>query len=99
MRRASRSDENQTAVVAALRKAGAKVQHLHGVGGGCPDLLVWHGTTLTLIEVKDGSKPPSARKLTPAQEKWHDEFQGAAHVVTSPEEAVNLILGRSQGVI
>lgn len=98
MRRAA-ADANQPEIVAALRKVGAKVQHLHGVGGGCPDLLVWHGKTLTLLEVKDGNKPPSARKLTKAQEEWHQEFAGAAHIVTTPEEAVNLVLGRSQGVI
>jgi hypothetical protein len=37
---AAKVDANQAAVVAALRKIGASVQPLHGVGAGVPDLLV-----------------------------------------------------------
>lgn len=36
-RRKARVDANQSEVVAAFRAAGATVQHLHMVGGGCPD--------------------------------------------------------------
>lgn len=36
-RRKARVDANQSEVVAALRAVGATVQHLHMVGGGCPD--------------------------------------------------------------
>ena len=93
-RRAARSDANQPEIVDALKKIGARVQHLHGVGQGCPDLLCGHGGNLTLIEVKT----PSG-KLTERQERWHEEWAGYVHVVTSAEEAVNLILGRTQGVI
>ena len=32
-------DANQPEIVAALRAAGATVQHLHEVGQGCPDIL------------------------------------------------------------
>jgi hypothetical protein len=76
MRRAAKIDANQTAIVKALRQMGCTVQHLHSVGDGCPDLLVGaHGVTL-LVEVKDGSKPPSARRLTPDQEIWHRSWTG-----------------------
>lgn len=40
MRRAARTDANQTAIVEALRKCGASVQSLAAVGKGVPDLLV-----------------------------------------------------------
>ena len=55
---------------------GAEVFDLSTVGGGCPDLLVYHPATkrLQLIEVKDGRKPPSARPLTPDQVKFHKRF-------------------------
>ena len=98
MRRAAKVDANQPDIVAALRKIGARVQHLHGVGGGCADLLVGHGNTLTLVEVKDGSRPPSEQKLNALQEEFHAQWEGFAFVVKSPEEAVSLILGRTQGV-
>jgi hypothetical protein len=74
--RAARVDGPQTAIVKALRSYGCSVTHLHGVGDGCPDLLIGiHGRT-GLVEIKDGTKPPSARKKTPAQIKWWDEWRG-----------------------
>lgn len=65
MRRARRVDANQGQIVAALRTAGCVVEITSDVGRGFPDLVVRtpRGTAL-LVEVKDGSKPPSARALT-----------------------------------
>lgn len=37
---------------------------------------------------KDGSKPPSARRLTPAQVEWHAAWRGSVHVITDVEQAV-----------
>lgn len=93
MRRAAKIDANQPAIVAALRALGAFVQPLHTVGQGCPDLLVaFRGQTL-LVEVKDGSKPPSARALTPDQKMWHANWQGGPlAVVTDEEGAIRQLL-------
>ena len=91
MRRAARVDHNQKQVVAALRGAGASVQLLHAVGEGCPDLLVGYKGLNMLLEVKDGSKPPSAQKLTPQQEEWHRDWRGHRVVVNSPEAALTAI--------
>lgn len=55
----------------ALRLAGCFVQSLAGVGKGCADILVGNDGRWYLIEVKDGSKPPSQRKLTDDEIKWH----------------------------
>lgn len=91
MRRAAKTDDNQAEIVAALRKIGASVQPLHAVGQGCPDLLVgWRGIT-SLLEVKDGKKPPSARKLTEDQVKWHAEWRGQVTVVETVEQAIEAI--------
>ena len=91
MRRAARTDGNQAMVVHALRSIGASVQHLHYVGGGCPDILVGYRGVNYLMEIKDGSKPPSARKLTPKEKAWHENWRGSVHVVLSAEEAINII--------
>ena len=91
MRRAAKTDANQREVVAALRAAGASVQLLHAVGEGCPDLLVGYKGLNMLLEVKDGSKPPSAQKLTPQQEEWHRDWRGHRVVVNSPEAALTAI--------
>tara|TARA_R110000868_G_scaffold207722_1_gene456714 strand:- start:3982 stop:4266 length:285 start_codon:yes stop_codon:yes gene_type:complete len=93
--RAARIDANQTAIIAALRQLGASVQPLHTVGGGVPDLLVGYRSRNYLIEIKDGAKPPSARKLTPEQVVWHEAWRGAVCVVTSPDEAIEFVRQRA----
>ena len=91
-RRAAKVDANQKIIVKALRDAGATVQHLHAVGAGCPDLLVGHRGLSHLVEVKDGKKPPSARKLTPDQVVWHRDWRGSpVHVVKSVTEALAVL--------
>lgn len=84
-------DDNQPEVVAALRKAGASVQPLHTVGQGCPDLLVGFRQKNFLMEVKDGSKPPSARKLTDDEEEWIGSWKAPVYIVNSAEEAIGLL--------
>ena len=89
MRRAARVDANQGAVMAALRAIGCSVTDLSGVGAGVPDLLVGFRGISGLIEVKDGSKPPSERKLTRQQEEFHRLWRGRPPVVvTSIDEAI-----------
>jgi Holliday junction resolvase len=92
MRRAAKIDANQEAVVIALRAAGTKVQSLAAIGKGVPDLLCQYEGTFYLIEVKDGRKQPSQRKLTEDQVKWHEEWKSAfLGVVESPDEALKFI--------
>lgn len=91
MRRAAKTDANQQEIIDALRKIGASVQPLHKVGQGCPDLLCgWRGMN-TILEVKDGKKPPSARKLTADQVEWHANWRGQVAVVETVEQAIEAI--------
>jgi hypothetical protein len=93
MRRAAKIDANQTQVVLALQAAGATVQSLAAVGQGVPDLLVgFQGKTL-LMEVKDGQKPPSARRLTEDQLKWHGAWRGGPLAVVDGVDAALRALG------
>jgi hypothetical protein len=86
--RAAKVDDNQTEIVSALRQIGASVQPIHMVGKGVPDLLVgFRGQTL-LLEVKDGSKPPSKRRLTPDEQEWHQAWRGHVAIVESVEDAI-----------
>jgi hypothetical protein len=91
VRRAAKTDANQAEIVATLRMVGATVQPLHAVGGGVPDLLVGFRGQTYLIEVKDGRKPPSERRLTPDQVKWHGEWRGQVAVAEWPEDALSTI--------
>lgn len=91
MRQAARVDANQSSIVLALRQIGATVQPLHMVGRGVPDLLIGYRGQNFLLEVKDGRRPPSQRKLTNDEQAWHEAWRGVVHIVYSAEDAVTLI--------
>jgi Holliday junction resolvase len=91
MRYANRIDANQNKIVDALRKAGAVVRII-SQGDGIPDLLVGYRGFTILMEVKDGDKVPSARKLTEAEQKFFDDWRGGMLViVNSVEEAIETL--------
>ena len=89
--RAAKIDANQNEIVKALRQIGCGVQSLASVGKGVPDLLVGFRGVNFLIEVKDGSKPKSAQKLTPDQIEWHRNWQGKTFIVNSVDHAIAVI--------
>ena len=95
MRRAARRDANEKEVIAALREAGAFVKAVNDEG--LFDLIVGYigpsGREHALfLEVKDGAKPPSARALTPAEAKFHEEWPlSNLFIVISAEHAVALL--------
>lgn len=92
VRKHGRVDANQAEVVEALRKAGATVQSLASVGGGCPDLLVGYRGVNHLVEIKDGSKPPSGRRLTEDEAAWHRAWTGEqVEVIESVEDAMYML--------
>ena len=91
MRYANRIDANQNKIVDAMRKAGAVVRII-SQGDGIPDLLVGYKGYTILMEVKDGDKVPSARKLTEAEQKFFDDWRGGMLVViNSVEEALETL--------
>lgn len=93
-RRAAKRDANHGEIVDALRSAGCGVVDLAAVGAGVPDLLVCgpvYPFPAHLLEIKDGGKPPSARRLTPDQERFHAAWKGEIHVVTSVDEALRVM--------
>jgi hypothetical protein len=90
MRRAARRDDNEQDIIKAMREAGAYVKQINDEG--LFDLLVSHRGETLLIEVKDGAKPPSARRLTDAEAKFHNEWPGSdLYIVNSVEEAIALL--------
>lgn len=90
--RIRRVDANQAEVVKALRKIGAAVTPIHTLGKGVSDLLVSFRQRWLVLEVKDGAKPPSARELTPDEERWIGEQRAPVYIVNSVTEAVDLLL-------
>ena len=92
MRTRAKVDANQCDVVAALRAIGCTVVSLAAVGRGVPDLLVGRLGRTYLLEVKDGRRPPSERKLTEDQLKWHGAWLGGTlAVVCDVESAIRAV--------
>jgi hypothetical protein len=90
MRRAARRDNGEQDIIEAMRAEGAFVKAINDKGTF--DLLCWYNGRTLLLEIKDGSKPPSARRLTPAELKFHDEWPGDnLYIVNSVKEAIALL--------
>lgn len=89
MRRAAKVDANHDQIVSALRTAGVLVLSMAALGKGAPDLLCGFHGRLVMLELKDGNKPPSARKLTPDQEEFHKAWASVPlYVVENPWDAL-----------
>lgn len=50
-------------------------------------MLVSRPGLAVIVEIKDGTLPPSHRKLTPAEVKFTHDYAGPYVVVLSPEDA------------
>jgi hypothetical protein len=91
MRRDARTDVNQGNIVNALRDVGASVAVTSALGSGFPDIVVGFRGVNYLMEIKDGSKPPSKRRLTPKEKEFHDLWRGSVVVVNDIDEALRAI--------
>ena len=86
--RAARTDANQSRIVQVLRKAGVAVTPLHMVGNGCGDILASFRGIWYVMEIKDGAKIPSKRKLTTDERDWIDAQHAPVHIVTTEAESL-----------
>lgn len=93
MRRAAKVDANHAEIVQALRSVGWCVWGTFRMGEGFPDVLMARAGVLRLVEIKDGTKIPSKRKLTPPQVIFRDQLQAAGVpviILSSVDEALAL---------
>ncbi len=91
--RASKVDANHAQIRQALRDSGFSCWDTHDQGKGAPDLVIgaW-GFVIVPIEIKDGAKSPSRRKLTPAEEIFHKNWRGyPVQIVESVGEAIQCV--------
>lgn len=85
--RARRKDANHADVRDGLRAAGYSVLDLASYGVSVDCLVGWDRGA-ALVEIKDGSKPPSARALTEDEVKLRDNWQGHYIIALSLEDAL-----------
>lgn len=90
--RPKRTDSNQSTLVKQIRTIpGVSVVSIHEKGQGVPDLLVGHRNKNYLLEIKDPSKPPSKRRLTPDEETFHQQWNGQIAVVHTLEDVLRIL--------
>ena len=90
MRRFAKVDDNQPEIVKFFRDLGWTVAHTHMVGKGFVDIIVAKNGVNVLVEIKDEKKPPSARKLTPDEQKFHEEWKGLIRIIESRQDVIDL---------
>lgn len=95
---AKRTDANQTEIVKKFRELGFSVLIMSDLGKGAPDIVVGAFGSNYLIEIKDGKKPPSARKLTPHEKMFHDTWRGQVDIISSPDEVSKFLERAVKGV-
>lgn len=84
-------DANQPEIVQVFRDAGFSVAHTHMIGRGFPDVIIGCPGVNVLIEIKDGSLSPSKQALTEDEADFADKWRGPLAVITSVQEAQQLI--------
>ena len=88
-RRAAKVDDNQKEVVALFRKLGWTVLIISQLKNCC-DIIVSKAGRTVAIEIKDGAKPPSARKLSDGEIKFRDAWQGEYALVICNDDVISL---------
>ena len=91
MRIAAKVDANHAEVVKEFRKLGWYVLNVSQLKNCC-DIIVSKAGRVFAIEIKDGNKPPSQRKLTEGELRFQKEWQGNYSIVESIDD-VRLIDG------
>ena len=91
MRKHGRVDDNQKAIIALLRDLNCSVISTASLGNGFPDIIVGVGGENFLFELKNPNKPKSAKKLTEAEQKWHEEWREQVATVENIGQILEII--------
>lgn len=87
-----RTDNNHGPLIDCFRKLGCTVEpRLAQLGQGAPDLLCAIDGMNFLVEVKNFFLPPSRRRLTPDEKKYHAAWRGRIHLIETEQQAMDLV--------
>lgn len=93
MRRAAKKDANHNQLCERATQVGAQVFETWQIPG-LLDAIIGYRGVLHWIEIKDGAKPPSERRLTSAEQTTIERLQAVGcpvHVVLSEDELLKAI--------
>ena len=88
--RANRIDSNQPEIVAYFRTWDCSVLIIADLKNCCDIIVSKYGRSI-FVEIKDGAKPKSARKLTLGEEKFKAETKGAWRLCENEKDAQVII--------
>ena len=91
---ARNKDSNHASVVARFRALGCSVGVMESGTAGWPDLLVGRCGIDQQVEVKDGAKAPSARRMSDAQLEHQESWRGRRPVLVECPEDVDAVVAR-----
>ena len=92
--RHGRVDQNQNEIIKTFRDLGCSVAITSDLGHGIPDLVVALGLgagQMFFVEVKDGKKFLSQRKLTLDERIFHDAWKGPIYIIETVDQAIDLV--------
>ena len=92
-RRAARVDGNHAALRKQARDCGLFWLDTFQLGNGAPDAFVCRLGEWWAVEIKDPAQPPSRRRLTPDEKRWHAEAVDTQDAPVAVVETLEELLG------
>lgn len=89
--RGGRRDRNHSEIKRHAESLGFTVFDTADLAGGFCDLILIKNKYVFFVEVKDGEKPPSQKKLTPDEIKFKEkiEAQECNFIIAETNECIN----------
>lgn len=88
-RRAARTDDNQSDIVKSFRGLGWYVLIISQLKNCCDIIVCKNGRTIA-VEIKDGAKTISKRKLTEGEQKFREDWQGEYALIESVDDVIDI---------
>lgn len=87
-----RTDANHKEIVDSIRKIPSlSVFSTHMVGKGFPDIVIGYKGINYLVEIKDGAKTKSQKKLTDDEIRFHQSWFGQIIVCECVKDVLELL--------
>lgn len=87
-----RTDANHKQIIDAIRKIPSiSVYSTHMVGKGFPDIVIGYKGINYLVEIKDGAKTKSQKKLTEDEIRFHQSWFGQIIVCECVKDVLKLL--------
>ena len=90
MRRAARTDANHKEIINAFRAIGFSIFDTSKLGQGFGDCVIARSDLTAIVEIKDGAKAASQRRLTKPEQGFKDAWRGKYFIVACVDDVFNI---------